>query len=277
MSRVRGALAVVLLLAFAGCAKQDAEDVQPTPETSSKVEGVVLDPAIKPVAGAKVKLLETNANTTTDEDGHYEFVGVPVERVLILVAEKAGYKSSAAQVSVSVDSVARLNFTLIPEPVKTPYHDVLPWDFVLQCQLATSISQQNETYECGSAIGEQDQWEFSVGPDFAGAIVEAFWEPQTPAGESLGMRLDTLNLGELNRNLGQIVGTSGIRITVPNSVAVKYYPEGGQMRLQMFAAANNAENEVGVGASLAFQQTVHAYASVFYVQPPDQSYTIANP
>ncbi len=115
-----------------------------------------------------------------------------------------------------------------------------------------------------------------MGPDLAGAVIEVYWEPTTAAAESLGLRLETLELGQLNIVLGELVGPSPLRVTVPQSTAERYYPGGGLMRLTMYAASDSQQNEAGVGASVAFQQAFEAYISLFYVEPPADSYSIAD-
>jgi hypothetical protein len=277
---MRAAVAAIALLVLAGCAKP-APSAGAGPAGDGRgdylLQGTVVDAGIRPLAGVTVRVLETDENTTTDADGWYGFKAPPVERFLVLVANKTGFHSASQQITVPATGAVRLNFTMAPLPTKVPFHDVLKFDGVLQCQVATSIAQQNSTYECGTAIGEKDKWDFAVGPDFAGAVIEMAWAPLTPAADSLGMRLDSLELGQLNLNLGETLGTNPLRITVPNSVAVKYYPEGGLMRFQAFAAADAAANEAGVGVSAPFSQPFTAYASLFYVTPPDPSYTLNNP
>ncbi len=90
------------------------------------------------------------------------------------------------------------------------------------------------------------------------------------------MRLETLELGQLNLNLGEVVGEFPLRIAVPQTVAERYYTAGGLMRLTVFGAPNADETEAGTGATVLFQQRFTAYASLFYVAPPDPSYTVGS-
>ncbi len=77
--------------------------------------------------------------------------------------------------------------------------------------------------------------------------------------------------------LGEVVGESPLRVTVPQSAAEKYYQGGGLMRLTVYAASDATQNEAGIGYSAIVQQQFDAYVSLFYVEPPCGSYGIDTP
>jgi hypothetical protein len=181
------------------------------------------------------------------------------------------------QLTLSVDTPVRLNFTLQPVPVARAYSVPLAQALFIECQVGLVLSQQqNMTTNCDSGTRQADQWSFAVEQDLAGAVIEVFWEPTTDLAASLGARLETLELGQLNLVLGQAVGTSPLRIVVPQAVAERYYSAGGLMRLSVYAEPNVDEQEAGIGASVILEQPVDAYATLFYVQPPPPTYSIAN-
>lgn len=277
----RLAALLVVALAIAGCSGgQDADPgAGPAPAQSDSIpmlHGYVFDPAIRPLEGATVKVLDTNVSSTTTDEGFFGFGGLPTEQFLVIVATMPGYIPSSKQVTLAPDVPVRLNFTLEPQPVAAPYREIIPFEGFVGCQAAFAVSDTNNTLDCNNGLEQRPRLDFAVGPDLAGAVIEVFWEPFTPAAESMGLRLETLELGQLNIVLGQVLGPSPLRISVPQSVAEKYYPGGGLMRLTVFAASDAHQNEAGVGASLAFQQSFEAFASLFYVQPPEASYTLAN-
>jgi hypothetical protein len=234
-----------------------------------------VDPAIRPLAGVTVKVLDTNASVGTDDGGYFGFDDLPTETFLVIVASKAGFLPQSKQVTLVPDTPVRLNFTLAPEPVKAASKAVLEFEGFLGCQVATIGPTGNNSFACNAGTEQKDRWDFSVEPDLAGAVLEVFWDKKSDAGATLGMRLETLELGQLNVVLGEVVGTSPLRITVPQSSAQKYYPQGGLMRLTMYAASDATQNEAGVGYSAQVQQAVNAYASLFYIDPPPSGYTIA--
>ncbi len=273
------ALLAVLALALAGCSGgKDGAGPKGTAEDGvgdlPMLHGYVVDPAIRPLAGATVKVLDTNASLPTDDGGYFGFDDLPTETFLVIVASKEGFLPQSKQVTLLPDTPVRLNFTLEPEPIKTPSKAVLDFDGLIGCEVATIGPTGNNSFECNAGTENRDRWDFSVEPDLAGAVIEVYWEETTAAGTTMGMRLETLELGQLNVVLGEVVGTSPLRITVPQSAAEKYYPQGGLMRLTMYAASDAAQNEAGVGYSVQAQQQVHAYASLFYIDPPPQGYTI---
>lgn len=275
------AFAVVVLLAsgLAGCSdkKDDGKGVTPSnPEGLPMLHGFVFDPALRPLPGAQVKVLDTNASTVADDQGFFGFDGLPPEQFLVVVATMDGFTPTSKQITLAVDTPVRLNFTLTPVPVQTPYSQVLKQDLLVECQLGYVAADQENHANCGTGLQEVDQFDIAVDVNLAGAVVEVFWEPASPLSESIGAKLETLDLGQLNLVLGQAVGTSPLRITVPESTAQRYYPQGGIMRLTVFAEPNADENEAGVGVSFLADQAVSAYASLFYVAPPDPSYTIAD-
>jgi hypothetical protein len=273
------ALAAVAALTLAGCSDGKSGDPAATPnnpEGLPLLHGYVFDPALRPLAGATVKVLDANASTTADDEGFFGFDGLPAEQFLVVVATMDGFTPTSKQITLAVDTPVRLNFTLEPVPIETPYSQVLKQELLVECQVGWVAADQFNQMNCGTGVQEIDQFDIAVDVSLAGAVIEVFWEPTSSLSESIGAKLETLELGQLNLVLGQVVGTSPLRITVPESTAERYYPQGGLMRLTIFAEPNSDENEAGVGASVLVSQAVTAYASLFYVAPPDPSYSIAD-
>lgn len=272
------AMLAVAAVALAGCSgggKKDSaspsdDDLRDLP----MLHGYVVDPAIRPLGGVTVKVLDTNASVESDDSGYFGLDDLPTEQFLVLVASKAGFLPQSKQVTLLPDTPVRLNFTLAPEPIKAASVAVLEFEGLLGCEVATIGPTGNNSFQCNAGTENRDRWDFSVEPDLAGAVIEVFWDPSQPAGQTMGMRLETLELGQLNVVLGEVVGGSPLHITVPQSAATKYYPQGGLMRLTMYAASDAEQNEAGTGYSIQAQQQVNAYASLFYIDPPPQGYTI---
>lgn len=273
------AILTILALAVAGCngggkgskgGPASDDDLGDLP----MLHGYVVDPAIRPLEGVTVKVLDSNATTATNEGGYFGFDGLPTEQFLVIVASKDGFISQSKQVTLVPDVPVRLNFTMLPQPIKAPSSTVLEFEGFLGCQVATVGPTGNNSFDCNAGTEQKNRWDFSVEPDLAGAVIEIYWDPVSEAGKTLGMRLETLELGQLNVILGEEVGTSPLAVTVPQSAATKYYPQGGLMRLTLFAASDAAQNEAGVGYDIVAQQAYNAYASLFYIEPPPSGYTI---
>jgi hypothetical protein len=277
--RALAALAV-LAVALAGCSDSSGGDGSPVtagnPEGLPMLHGYIFDPALRPLAGANVKVLDGNGTATTDEEGFFGLDGLPTEQFLVIVATLDGFTPSSKQITLAVDTPVRLNFTLEPIPTQTPYSTTLDQAMLVECQVGIVLAENEMGQNCGTGTQDIDQWDIAVEAGLAGAVVEVFWEPVTDAAASIGIRLETLDLGQLNLVLGETVGESPLRIMVPQSTANRYYPQGGLMRLTVFAEPNSDETEAGAGASILVQQPLDAYASLFYVAPPDPSYSIAD-
>jgi hypothetical protein len=275
------AVVAVLALALAGCSggKGDGGN-DPSPSGAGSLpmlHGYVFDPAIRPLAGVTVKVLDTNATTVTDEEGFFGFDALPAEQFLVIVASLEGFVSGSKQVTLTLEAPVRLNFTLEPKPVQVARMTTAKQDMLVECQVGFAANDDNNTYGCGTGTQDIDSWDIGVEANLAGAVIEVFWTPRTSASESIGARLETLELGQLNLVLSEVVGTSPLRLSVPQVTAERYYTSGGLMRLTVYAAPNADENEAGVGASVLIEQSLTAFASLFYVVPPDPAYTIAAP
>lgn len=275
-------LAVVLVatVTLAGCSGAGGGDGKdPAAEGAGALpmlHGYVLDPAVRPLAGATVKVLDTNASTLVDDEGFFGFDGLPVDQFLVVVATMDGFMPTSKQITLTADRSFVLNFTLEPVPVATPYSTVVKKEMMLDCQVGIVMQEEYNQVPCGGGVQSEavDTWDIAVEPGLSGVVVEMYWEPTTQLAESLGFRLETLELGQLNLVLGQVVGTSPQVIRVPQSTAERYYSAGGLMRLTVYAEPNADENEVGVGAAVAVQQPVAAYGTLFYVAPADPTYTL---
>lgn len=274
------AVAAVLALTLAGCSggKEGEGDAPPSSggDDLPMLHGYVFDPALRPLVGAKVTVLDTNSTGIADDEGFFGFDGLPVEQFLVVVASLDGFISGSKQVTLTALAPTRLNFTLEPVPVQTPYMEVSKQELLVECQVGTVFNGENSTQSCGTGTRDIDSWDIAVAPDLAGAVVEVYWEPTTAAAESIGARLETLELGQLNLVLSEVVGTSPLRLSVAQLQAERYYVAGGLMRLTIYAMPNADENEAGVGVTVLAEQPVTAYASLFYVAPPDPAYTIGN-
>ncbi|MFA5943320.1 MAG: carboxypeptidase-like regulatory domain-containing protein [Candidatus Thermoplasmatota archaeon] len=275
------AVLAVAALALAGCsAGKDSDGADPAATGGDgalpMLHGYVFDPAIRPLVGVTVKVLDTNSTAVTDREGFFGFEGLPTEQFLVVVASLDGFISGSKQVTLTVEAPVRLNFTLEPIPVQIPRMTTDKHDLIVECQLGVTANEENSTYGCGTGTQDVDSWDIAVEPDLAGAVIEIYWEPTTDAAASIGARLETLELGQLNLILSETLGTSPLRLTVPQLAADRYYTSGGLMRLTVYAAPNTDETEAGVGAALLFQQPITAYASLFYVAPPDPSYSIGD-
>ncbi|MGB0652661.1 MAG: carboxypeptidase-like regulatory domain-containing protein [Thermoplasmatota archaeon] len=85
------------------------------------ISGVVVDPAIRPVAGAIVTLRSAGINTTTADDGRFAFEDVQ-PGFHFLDIRGAGYQASQSSVDVLEGGVAKVKVLLEIDASPQPYH-----------------------------------------------------------------------------------------------------------------------------------------------------------
>lgn len=141
--RLRSCLAALLIVpALAGCAQDggagDEVDFEglglEATATTGVIRGLVVDPAIKPVAGATVTLAGTPQTATTGEDGLFGFEGL-APATYFLQVEKRGYRTSqqSAEVIAGVAEPAITKVLLLADPSQLPYLVVQSYEGYIQC------------------------------------------------------------------------------------------------------------------------------------------------
>src|SRR5688572_6511372 len=187
------AVAAAVALALAGCSDGKGGD---GPEGGGEagalpmLHGYVFDPALRPLAGATVKVLDTNASTATDGEGFFGFEGLPIEQFLVVVATLDGYTPSSKQITLAPEAPVRMNFTLEPIPVATPYNNVVRQEMMLDCQVGVVLQDQYNQMACGGGVQAEaiDTWDIAVDPGLSGAVIEVYWDATTQLAESLGAK-----------------------------------------------------------------------------------------
>lgn len=157
-------LPLTLVLLLAGCVAQaplDAQDVPtstttPAPVTRMTIEGVVVDAAIQPLAGATVTILELNATQLTGPTGTFRFEDLPV-RSYFLTANAPEHMAK----TLSVDSSgATLRFQLDAMPTERAFNVTIPFKGHIQCALEVIIISPScdslITYVGQDPVFEQD-------------------------------------------------------------------------------------------------------------------------
>lgn len=153
LSPLPSALAVVSIAALlAGCAggaadaqTDDADfsglDLQAS-QTTGIIRGVVVDDAIRPVAGVVVNLqTEAGGQTaTTNDDGLFGFQSLP-GGTYFMTASKPGYTTSQSSTEV-VAGVAEppiLKIRLVLDPATTPYVVTFQWNGFIECSMRVGV------------------------------------------------------------------------------------------------------------------------------------------
>lgn len=270
-------LSIVLLVVLAGCSSP-AADVPDVPEGRT-LEGWVLDPTLRPVAGATVRLLATGNETTTDEDGHYRLTNLPDLPVHTLRATAAGYEEQARSVSYDGARHRTLNFSLAPFASVRDHVQVHQFDGFIECSAFASAEHSHggggppegeNPADCGTYATTESTWTVDIQPGAAGLVVEVVWEPGTTLAENLLLIVSQqLPDGTLDF-LAFSEGQSPIKAHVPAFEVQQRFELGGTILADV--QIGGSDEDVAVGA--AIQQGFEGFTSTFFGSPPDALYTV---
>lgn len=99
----------------------------PSPKTRGHIAGVVVDEAIRPIAGARVRLPGLDLVRTSDRDGSFGFVDLHPGPYFITV-EAGGYFPAEAVLHVSEEEFTRAKVILTAVPPPEPYRVAQAFD-----------------------------------------------------------------------------------------------------------------------------------------------------
>lgn len=192
--RVWTVACLVVALVLAGCSgdpKPSSTDGAPEPEfdveatdTTGVIRGIVVDTAIRPLAGVLVNLT-TGPSMTTGDDGAFGFEGLEPGTYFIHAA-KPGFSSTQASTDVvaGVDAPEMLKVQLIPDPVQQPYIESYSFQGFLNFGASVGITSLGSTF-LGGLPNDYAIW--NIVPDQVPwyAQGELVWEQTQPAGGML--------------------------------------------------------------------------------------------
>jgi len=186
--RVPLAAATLLAALLAGCSGGGGEggpngpvapDVEVDPDSRfGAVSGVVVDEAIRPVAGAVVQLLSDGRNTTTDEGGQFAFTQLE-PGFYAMTATAPRYLATQASADVLPGDTAKVRVQLQPDPSPVPYHVTLQHDGFMQGW--ATIAEYEFQEVTGEAAPLCDcRLNFTPEAVPSTIVYEAYWEDTTP-------------------------------------------------------------------------------------------------
>jgi hypothetical protein len=190
---MRGVLLVVCLLA-AGCTQHPAPAAA-APSTGLFVHGVVVSPAIVPVAGANVTLTPGDLSVKTDKGGLFSLGPLPPGSYKLTVRAD-GYADQSLQAAAG-EGVVKIVLQAVRNDV--PYIEVEHFDGYLECTFDTWVSPyQILGAPCVGIVDlvtgtnvSSDVWQFRwdvTAPGLKGILAEMVWDDQA-TGTQMGMLL----------------------------------------------------------------------------------------
>ena len=123
LKRARFAAIALALMAGVPVRAQTPAPAAP-PAATGALTGRVTQPRGEPIAGADVNLLGTARGTTTDADGLYRLLGVPVGVAQVKV-RAVGHLAQVRAATIDAGTVTRLDFELAINVIEVPEIEVL--------------------------------------------------------------------------------------------------------------------------------------------------------
>ena len=243
LMRALQAVATLAALAFAGCSDGGETEETQGPfvatETTGILQGVVVDEAIRPLAGATLTLSgPTAGQTATAADGLFGFDGLAPGSYFVKV-HKAGYfdTQTSTDVVAGVKDPKLVRIQLLADPTNTPFVEELVWEGFIECGTdvvalcavpnfgtATACGASQETACAGNVTNDRFDTYADVSPNIDWIQSEMVWESTQTAGENLFL---TMRFGDaasyydgfFNGTLNSTQGTSPLLLTADGAAA----------------------------------------------------------
>ena len=286
--RALGILLVAAGVAMSGCFGGQADD---SGESAAKVrygglvlqqepgslKGLVVDEAIRPIAGASVRVVEADQKTTTSQGGLFTFLEL-ASRSYTVEVTAPGYLPTAVAASVFDDQVGQVvKVILQADAGAQPYFLVQRFEGFIVCSLNihNTCTQVNEFTGSEVVAGDNSRWLLRVDPGPTYLQSEMTWDStqfmgtdlyfeQTVTGEGCGHDLGTLGSGDV----GDTSGPSPLRLSYASNELATFQLNRADCALAHKAFAGDSTDAPPFGFGAAVQQDFTWYATAFYSYAP---------
>ncbi len=272
---MRGALFAILILLLAGCADPAPpeqiddttaadENIEATKDTGV-IRGVVVDPQINPIPGAKIVVRGQEMETESLEDGSFAFSGLEPGAYFLDVT-KLGYGTvqTSATVVAGVDKPEMIRVQLVEDLSSLPFTTLESFNGYLQC--GVGLGPVGSTNPC-AFTGSVNVFGASFTPDLNTSQIEMIWEGTNALGD--GLDIGILTPGTLSNFAGSD-GPSPRILTVAGDAITSRYEGSDTFTLRLFPG-NNA-NGANPGISVVIEQRVEIFVTNFYGFNPDEGW-----
>lgn len=311
---MRQVVIVVAALLIAGCAGGPPAEADPfdgvdvkVDETTGAIRGVVVDQSIMPVEGAKVSLVDTPHNTTTDADGRFVFSKLE-PGFYLLTASKPLYEEMTFQTSVEAGNpkpatiTVRLTRLFEGEPYMSSFYE----EGYFTCSQAGGIVWGYSSSPCHSfafpyvggvdlcqdasaCLAQKRDFHVDVEAGWQTQVFEMTWKPSAQGtSDRMGLVVSTYkperptNHWFANYESGSPmrfqldVGEPGPRAQQGSGEHDRVPPEGLE-QMSFFASVRRP----GICAAvcvpgIAYEQSFDVYLHQFYYLPAPEGWSIVN-
>lgn len=290
------AAAALLLTSLAGCAGGKGGEADPIEDadfgeldleassTKGLIRGVVVDEAIRPLAGAKVSL-QSDAGaleTLSSEEGLFGFDEL-APGTYFMVASKAGFESSqtSTEVVAGVKEPRVVRVMLSPDAsFVAPFFEQFVFEGFMECSTGAGAAGGYVYGNVCSASPEafpndKVQANYALGAAPAFVQSETVWQSTQTLSNWLShsFHYDDASHDDGINDL-QVAGPSPLVNSMEAETALEYLTgEGAEsdfdLRIRVFTVATD-----GTGPALTVQQRFTVYTTVFYGYEPPTGWTL---
>ena len=281
---MRAVVACLLVgIAVAGCASENApEPAEPVADftelelaataTTGIIRGIVVDDAIRPIAGAKL-LLQTESGpreTTSTEEGVFGFDALPGGTYFIQ-ATKPGYTSSQTSTEVvpGVEEPPITKILLVLDPATAPYVTAVVWNGFIECSMRVGVPTTTGVgvNACNDVANQDVNFPLSVEgvPDLLQG--ELIWENTQSLGSGLSFVVGPYSCADVKWSRADGGSPLVIGLNQTDLEGEEDFAEDAGLCYRVFSWT---ADEVANGAGLVLSQRFDAYFHLFYnFLPPE--------
>ncbi len=319
------ALALLLLAApvLTGCLGLGGDDSDGGDESVQKqqadvssqtggIQGVVTDTAVQPVEGANVTLVEADETTQTASDGSYAFSNLDPGSYTITVRAE-GFISTSNETQVEANSAAQADFILSRVALQEAFMQQIEDSAFFECGVGVGVNlsaaggpSTGVTWATcatlnleGNTTNDDFSEDIEFEPPLTDLVVEAQWDPSSPAAEHMWLTADIQGFANLtggNATLYQDVDAASPYRHVVNNTTLEaindwfvkrcesgssdgdrycgynFHDKGWPITARTFTATDCAPTPASGCAPI--QQEVNYVFTAFYNQPAPDGYGV---
>jgi hypothetical protein len=258
-ARVALLVLVLLVAGLGGCAGKGAGPAAVGAPGTGQIHGVVVDPAVRPLAGATVVAdgQGVRLNSTTGADGLFAFAGLAPGNYVLSINKTfyIGAQTTAQVVADAAGPIVKVELSL--ETGTLPFANSFKWDGFIECSasignwcgianLYPCIVERNLGQPCGKISNDQsfvflDRFFLDVQRIPAWIQQEAYWESTQSFSATLGIRFAATNQSEWDQfSYGPVMDN-----VIGPSPLISWAP--GEPSEVGYMANGTAMNESGLG------------------------------